>query len=240
MQKITRVAPPTFDFNIIDLTHTLEDNIPSFDLNCGFVQEIKSDYSDCTGEVKFRINQLKIENGIGTHVDAPAHCIPGGLSIEKLAFENLVVPCVVIDVSKSVHERYSVSVEDIKTFEIEYGEITEGQFVMIRTGWEMYWNDKEKYHNNYIFPSISKEASLYLLERGIAGIGIDTLSPDRPEDGYPVHKAILSSGKYIVENAANLQDLPIVGSFIVILPLKIKDATEAPVRLIGLIQKKLN
>jgi kynurenine formamidase len=50
-----------------------------------------------------------------------------------------------------------------------------------------------------------------------------------------VHKQLLGAGKYILENVTNLEGLPAKGSFILALPLKIKGGTEAPVRLIGLI-----
>ncbi len=123
----------------------------------------------------------------------------------------------------------------MKTFEQKYGLINSGSFVMIRTGWEQYWSTPKQYHNNHLFPSVSKDAAEYLLQRVVKGIGIDTLSPDRPEDGYPVHKIFLGAGKYIIENVANLKSLPIIGSFIFALPLKTKGGTEAPIRLIGLI-----
>ena len=74
-----------------------------------------------------------------------------------------------------------------------------------------------------------------LKKREIAGLVIDTPSPDKPEDGYPVHSLLLGANKYIVENATNLKLLPINGAFILALPLKIKDGIEAPVRLIGLV-----
>lgn len=73
------------------------------------------------------------------------------------------------------------------------------------------------------------------MSRGIVGLGIDTLSPDRLDDGYPVHRILLNSGRYIVENIANSEQLPPTGSFVMAFPLKIKQATEAPMRLIGLL-----
>jgi len=220
---------------IIDLTHCLDKNIPTWDGGCGFHREMKLDYSQCSTEVKFRVNGIKMDAGIGTHIDAPAHCIPNGFTIDQLPLNSLMVPCVVIDVSEIAHERYRVSPLDIKRFENKYGVLSPGRFVMIRTGWERFWNEPKKYHNNHIFPSVSKEAAEFLLERGIVGIGIDTLSPDIPESGYPVHAALLGSGKYIIENAANLHMLPACGSLILAMPMKIKDGTEAPVRLIALI-----
>jgi kynurenine formamidase len=46
----------------------------------------------------------------------------------------------------------------------------------------------------------------------------------------------LGKEKYLVENAAHLDDLPAQGSWILVLPMKIKDATEAPIRLIALVE----
>lgn len=220
---------------ILDLTHHLDETIPSWGGGCGFRHDLTMDYSDCTSEVKFRCQHIKMEAGIGTHLDAPAHCIPNSPTVDKLPIRDLIAPCVMIDVSKVAHERYSVSIEDIEIFEDRHGTMLPGQFVMIRTGWEQFWNEPEKYRNNHLFPSVSGEAAQLLLERQIVGLGIDTLSPDRPVDGYPVHAALLGHGKYIVENASNLSALPPWGSVILVLPIKIKGGTEAPVRMIALI-----
>jgi len=224
-----------FPYEIVDLTHTLHEGIPSWAGGCGFRHELKLDYGNCKTDVKFRVQQIKMHAGIGTHIDAPAHCVPGGMTVEQLSLQDLVAPCVVIDVSAAVHERYCISSQDIYDFEKEYGRIQPGSFVAIRTGWERFWNEPHKYHNNHIFPSVSKEAAELLLQRQIVGLGIDTLSPDRPEDGHPVHAAILGAGKYIIENIANSKGLPPVGSFILAFPPKAQGCTEAPIRLIALL-----
>ena len=157
------------------------------------------------------------------------------MTVDQIPASQLLAPCIVIDISGSDGENRRVSVEDIKNFEQQFFPIPPGVFVMIKTGWEQFWNNPEKYRNDYRFPSVSKEAALMLLERAICGIGIDTLSPDRPESGYPVHQLFLQSGRWIVENAANLNHLPQVGSFIMPIPIKVKAATEAPIRLLVLI-----
>ncbi len=66
-------------------------------------------------------------------------------------------------------------------------------------------------------------------------VGIDTLSPDNPKNDFPVHKLILEAGKYIIENVANTNLLPTNGSIICALPIKIKEGTEAPIRLVAMI-----
>lgn len=226
-----------FPYNIIDLTHALTPGIPTWDGDCGFVQTIKCDYSDCTTEVKFRTQEIKMKAGIGTHLDAPLHCFLTGKPIEELELENLIAPCVMIDVSSKVHEEYEVHQSDIEEFEKKHGIISPESFVIIHTGWGKFWNQPKKYRNNLLFPSISKQAATYLLERQIVGLGIDTLSPDCPKNGYPVHCLLLGAGKYIVENVAHAHTLPAIGSYSCVLPLKTMGATEAPVRLIALINK---
>ena len=225
----------TFPYQIIDLTHTLDEMIPSWTGGCGFHQEVKLDYKE--GELSFRVQQLKMHAGIGTHIDAPAHCIPGGLTVDQLSLQALSAPCVMIDLSHVAHERYSVSVQDVQAFEEIHGLIQPHSFVLIRTGWERFWGQKERYHNKHLFPSVSEDAALLFLKRDIVGLGIDTLSPDRPEDGYPVHKALLGARKYIVENVANAVKLPPIGSFTLALPLKTKGGTEAPMRLVALLKE---
>ncbi len=223
-----------FPFKIVDLTHNLSKDVPTWDGSCGFEHHLHHDY-DQNNIYKFRTNKIKMNEGIGTHIDAPAHCIPGSITIDQLSLQNLIAPCIVIDVSNRVHERYNVSVLDIQEFEKTHGTIQPGSFIIVRTGWEKFWHTPDQYRNNLIYPSIAGEAANFLLERQIVGLGIDTLSPDRPEDGYPVHAAILGVGKYIIENIANSETLPPVGSYTLALPIKIKGGTESPIRLIALI-----
>lgn len=233
-KKCTQLGIMKFPYKLIDLTHVVDGNTPTWDGGCGFHHELRCDYGDCKGDVKFRVQKLTMNAGVGTHMDSPSHCIEGARSIDQLLLRELVAECVVIDVSNKAHESYDVSVEDVKAFEGQYGKIPEGAFVMIKTGWERFWNEREKYRNDHKFPGVSKDAALMLLERGVCGLGIDTLSADRPESGFPVHQVLLGAGKYLVENAANLGELPCKGAFVMVLPIKIKGATEAPIRLIGL------
>ncbi len=226
------------DTEIIDLTHPLSSEMASWNGRCGFTQTIHLDYADCPTEVQFRVQQLKMHSGIGTHMDAPLHCVPGGLSILELDIHQFLAPCVVIDLSAKVHPDYLVSLQDIADFEAQHGEIPLHHLVIIRTGWDRHWADPIQYRNDLKFPSVSKAVAQYLVERSVVGLGIDTLSPDRPESGYPVHQVLLGAGKYILENVANASALPPMGAYGIALPLKIAEGTEAPLRLVALVNYK--
>ncbi len=225
-----------FPYKLIDLTHTLESGIPTWNGGCGFKHELDLDYDDCEGKDKFRVMNFWMHAGIGTHMDAPSHCIPGGKCIHEFDVNDLIFPCVVIDISAKADERYSLTPEDIRAFESKQGTIMKDSCVMIKTDWEKFWCSPEKYHNNHVFPSVSIQAANLLLQRGVAALGIDTLSPDRPEDGFKVHRAFLGNGKIVLENVAGLDKMPPMGSYIMALPIKVKQATEAPLRLVGLIE----
>lgn len=227
----------SFPYKIIDLTHDLCPDVPTWVGGCGFDHSIKSDY-DHKSLYQFRTHTIKMQEGIGTHIDSPAHCFLGKQTVERLHLEDLCTHCLVIDISSKAHESYKLSARDILEFEDKNGFIDAHTFVIIYSGWEKFWQQPDKYRNQYRFPSISLEAAEVLLERHVNGLGIDTLSPDTGEDGFPVHKAFLGAGKYLIENVANAHLLPEKGSFSLALPLKIQGGTEAPVRLVGLVPIK--
>lgn len=224
-----------FPYRVIDLTHDISPSMPTWEGGCGFQCEVLLDYGQCTTETRFCVQQFTFAAGIGTHIDAPAHCIPQGLSVEQLPLQTLIAPCIMIDVSSKAHADYCISPDDIVHFEHQHGLIPPRSFVVFHTGWARFWPDPAHYRNNLMFPCLTQATAALLIERDIVGIGIDTLSPDRPGRDYPVHRCLLGSGRYIVENVAHAEKLPAQGSFALILPMKIQSATEAPVRLVALV-----
>lgn len=226
------------DFKIIDLTHTIDSNIPTWDGNCGFNMKVICDYKDCKAPDLFRIQSAEfVKLGTGTHMDAPAHCIEGGNTIDAIPISDLVTDCVVINVSDVVDENYIIMPEVIENFEKENGKIKENSFVIFHTGWDKFWGDKTKYQNEYNFPSVHASTAKLLIERNIAGLGTDTLSADTGKNGFPVHRAILGAGKYLVENIKNADKLPATGSKVFVMPIKVSGGTEAPIRLIAVYEK---
>lgn len=223
------------EFKIIELTHGLLPEIPTWDGTCDFHLHQTLDYGDCTPPNLFRKHEIKMQLGTGTHMDAPAHVIAGGRTVDKLNLEELVCDCVMIDVSAKADSNYVIMSAIVDAFEKEHGEIKPNSFVIFYTGWDKSWDNIEKYRNDYKFPSVDISTAELLLRRNIAGLGVDTLSADTGANGFPVHQAILGADKYLVENVANAKELPPMGAKIFVLPIKIKNATEAPVRLIATI-----
>jgi kynurenine formamidase len=219
---------------LIDLTHSLTADAPTWDLTCGFHCNITTDYADSTIPVKFRVQQLTLPAGTGTHMDAPAHCFSGATTISDIPLNQLILPCVRIDVSQHADENYVISVADIEHFEHQYGAVPKHSLVIFYTGWDRFWDQPEQYRNNLQFPSVSAAAAELLLTREITGLGIDTLSPDCGHSQFPVHRLLLGANKYIIENVANAAQLSPNGAYAIALPIKLAEGTEAPIRLVGL------
>lgn len=222
--------------SLIDLTHTLTPDIPGWDGDCCFRLHTAVDYADCSAPNLFRVQKMECKAGVGTHMDAPAHCIPGGKTVDEIALQELVLPCVVIKI-KDAKEDFILMPEHIHACEEKHGKIHDGSFVIVHTGWDRHWTDAKKYRNDLQFPSIGEESAKLLLARGINGIGIDTMSPDAVGKDFPVHRLLLGAGKIIVENVANAGSLPEAGATVMIMPMKIGQGTEAPVRLSAVVQK---
>lgn len=223
------------NFTLIDLTHPLSSNIPTWDEGCGFyLESIQGDDS------LFRLQNISMPGGVGTHLDAPSHLFSHASPISEIPLEQLLAPACVINVSKKATTDYRISVDDIKQYEETYG-LVEG-LVIGYTGWDRLWANPKAYRNQDSkgerhFPAFSKEAAELLLTRNIVGLAIDTLSPDCGDPSYPVHTLLLGKGKYILENIANASLLPPKGAYVLSLPIPIQGGTEAPARVIGMIPK---
>lgn len=230
------------NFEAIDLTHPLDSSVPTWTGSCGFEYAIKMDYDQ-----GLRVMNYKCHAGVGTHMDAPAHFFRDGADISDIPLDQLIVPACVLNLSAKMHPDLFVMPEDVLDFENKWGKIGPNSLVLAYTGWDQYWNQRERYRNadasgRMHFPGYHVKTAELLLKRGVVGIGIDTFSPDGsnnlPENKYPVHECILGAGKYIIENAAHLSHMPPTGAFALALPLKIPVGSESAMRLVGLIPRR--
>ncbi len=223
-------------YRYIDLTHPITPMIPTWSGSVCF-QEKKEWHSDTNepSDFGFCLYEYTFTAGIGTHVDAPCHCFKGMKSIDAIDLTEMIAPMFVIDITSKAHETYLVSPEDIFEYETQYGKIVSKSHVFIRTGWSRFWNDRDRYRNGCQFPSIGKDAGEVLLQRGIQALGIDTLSPDTISSGFPIHRLMLQHNVLIVENVANLEQVPPYGALSGLFPMPFVGGSESPCRLIAMV-----
>jgi kynurenine formamidase len=226
---------------VVDLTHTLDEDTPYIPVPNITFPFRKTPIATVAknGVAAYR---WEIHEHLGTQIDAPNHFFEGGLSLDRLPVDSLVVPLVVIDVSAraATNPDTSLTVADIEAWERQHGRIVERAAVMMASGWDSRIKDAKAFVNADAsgvmhFPGFSPEAASFLARsRAVSGIGVDTLSLDPgPDVTYAAHRAWLATGKWGVELVANLREVPPAGATVFVGASKVRGATGGPVRLIA-------
>jgi kynurenine formamidase len=179
----------------------------------------------------------------GTHLDAPIHFPPGKTPVDKIPAAKLFGPAVVIDVRADGEKTadYQLPQSRIFDWERKYGRIPAGAIVLLRTGWAARWPDAKRYRNQdqnstMHFPGFSIEAAKLLLERGVNGLGCDTMSAEYgASKDFAVHRLTLGGGIYHLENLADLSGLPESGAFLIVAPIKLEGGSGGPVRVFAIL-----
>ncbi len=194
----------------------------------------------------YRMHTFTMWENIGTHVDSPSHFAvgKGKRTIDQLPLDQLIVPIAMINVQDKTasDEDYQLTVEDVKEWEAKNGRIMKGTLAVMNTGWYKKFSNPASYINQdengvLHFPGYSVAVAKLLLDRDVAGIGIDTMSLDPGNDpGFPVHNVILAANKYQIENMNNLDLLPATGAVAVIGVLPVREGSQAQARIIALLK----
>jgi kynurenine formamidase len=236
-------AQPAGFREVIDLTHTISSQVPTYELAdkpSYLARTVASIDKD-----GYFAREISVPEHFGTHLDAPAHFVPGMWTVEQIPAERLVAPLVVMDVRSNAKANadYQVSVDDVAKYERTHGQIPLNAVVIAHTGWDSRWNSASDYRNadskgTMHFPGYSLDAAKFLVEaRSVLGLGIDTLSIDYgPSQDFTVHHYTLAHSLYHLENVANLDRAPASGSLVVIAPMKLEGGSGSPVRILVLVR----
>jgi arylformamidase len=157
-----------------DLTRPVFGGMPVFPGDPEFTSE------ELTGE-GFRISRLSLGSHTGTHVDAPAHVHPDGLTLDRVPLEAFAGVARVLDV------RGSTEISPAQVLAAAGSRI-----VLLHTG-----NDEAH---------LSLEAAEFLHAHGTTTVGIDARSVD-PPGSLAVHRVLLRGPGLVVENLTGLDRL---------------------------------
>jgi len=183
----------------------------------------------------------------GTHLDAPSHFAKGRWSADEIPLNNLLGESVVIDVTEKASKNpdYLIESNDIEEWEKTNGKLPEDIILFFRTGYGAFYPDAKKYLGTdekgagavakLHFPSLDPAAALWLVKnRKIKAVGLDVASVDYGQSSdFKTHQVLYKENILGFENVANLDKLPVKGSYIIALPMKIKGGSGAPLRIIA-------
>jgi kynurenine formamidase len=232
----------------VDLTHAFHPGIPHWP---GFNNEerVTTYYYDPGIGIKgdgFLAHEYRIPGQWGTHCDPPAHFIKGKRFIDDISVKEMILPLVVIDVSKQAKKNpdYQITMNDVKAWEGKYGKIPERAFVAMRTDWSKRWPSKEKMANKddkgvAHYPGWSKKVLTYLYEeRKITASGHEPTDTDpgisTSKGDYSLEAYVLGQDKYQIELLTNLDKVPEYGAIAVVTFAKPKRGSGFPARVFAI------
>ena len=169
------------------------------------------------------MSRLEIDSHDGTHIDAPLHFIPGGMTIDKMPIETTNGPCRVIEIKDE---------KDITVKELEPYKIKAGERILFKTK-----NSPQVYNVptfEGVWVALTPESAEYLVTKKIRMVGLDYLTVahrEPPGDIKKVHQAFLSNGIFILE-AINLDGVPAGKYEMMCLTIRIENGDAAPCRVI--------
>lgn len=206
---------------IIDFTHKLENGLPVYP-GTPPPSFKKAASIEQNGWAEIRMD---VSTHMGTHMDAPAHIIPGGKSLDQLPLEQFMGKAFILDCS-----RVSIITKDMLDQNIE--KIRQSDFILFATNWDERWGKKSYFDQP---PTLSRDAAEFLVKKNIKGVGFDHISADTHEDSsLPIHNILLSNNVLIIENLTGLtKALDKIIDFYCI-PLRISDSDGSPVRAFGI------
>ncbi len=170
----------------------------------------------------YTVSRLDIGAHTGTHVDAPAHFIAGGTTVERLDLEVLVGPAWVV---------YAPEAE-VLTAEVLAGLAIPGgaERLLFRTRNSARWARGETaFFEDFV--GITEDGARWLVDREVRLVGMDYLSVSPFADPIPCHQVLLGAGVVLVEGL-NLHEIAPGAYRLVCLPLKIEGSEGAPARAI--------
>lgn len=238
----------SFD-QIVDLTHVFSEETVYWVTAKEFEFDIVAQGETDKGYYYSANNFATAEHG-GTHIDAPIHFSEKGQTVDEIPLHNLMGEAIKINISVKAlgNPDYQISTEDFMNWEKEKGtQIPDGSIILLETGFSKFYPDKMKYLGTdqrgekavqlLHFPGLSPEAAQWLVDnRKIKSIGIDTPSIDYGQSQYfETHVILLGQNIPAFENLTNLDKLPETGFKIIALPMKIKQGSGAPLRIVALL-----
>lgn len=235
------------DVRVVDLTHAFDESTVYWPTSPSQFELESLAHGVTEAGYFYSANRFCTPEHGGTHLDAPIHFAEGRQTAAEVPLERLMGSAVVIDVTEQARADadYVLTPADVRAFERRHGRIEPGTIVLLRTGWDRYWPDPERYlgpsapddASDLHFPGYGEEATRLLVEeRRVAALGLDAASIDPGNStDFMAHRIANAANVPGLENLKGLDRLPATGAVVIALPMKIAGGSGGPLRAVALV-----
>ena len=176
------------------------------------------------------MHRVQTISHIGTHIEAPYHCVQEGRDLAGIPLDQLVGEAVVLDLSALPPDSLA-GADELAAVAGQAGGVRQGDIVVLRTGYA-HRRATPEYERR---PSLTAGAMTYLVERGVKLVGTDLsgLEGPRTPGHLECHLALLEHDVPFIENLANLDALSRPRVFVCALPIPVRGLDAFPLRVIA-------
>jgi kynurenine formamidase len=210
---------PAHRGRIVDLSLTIDDRMR------GVQVEPKRRLADHG----WNATTLSLYSHSGTHMDAPAHFLPGGATLDEQDLSVCIGPARVIDLTP-IEPRALITSDSLGK---HAGNVQPGDRLLLRTDWYHHHGTPE-YRDQ--LPRISAQLAQWLVDRQVSLLGVEPPSVadvNNLEELTEVHHILMRGNVLIVEGLAHLDQLTTERVDFIALPLKVRDGDGSPIRAIA-------
>ncbi|CAN5668550.1 N/A [soil metagenome] len=212
---------------VVDLAHTITEGlvtypgipVPTLGSHLSFDGSVGV-YAEGT---EFSMGTITMAANTGTYLDTPAHRYRHGQDLADFPLERMVdLEGVVLATTERSIGAAALAHLDVR-----------GKAVLVATGHDRHFG-AEAYAVDH--PHLTADAAGWLVERGAALVGIDSINIDGTHTGErPVHTALLAAGIPVVEHLTGLDQLPPTGFRFTAAPPKVAGLGTFTVRAFALV-----
>jgi kynurenine formamidase len=209
---------------IVDLTHVIE---PTFaDAERKFIVNIHDALQEVPGTVRpegewYVMSDVELMDHVGTHIEAPLHCLKDGMDLSQIPLEKLIGEAVVLDLRDACSDS-GVTLEQVKKAVDDAGGLKRDDIVFCMMGETDYF---------------STGAIRLLVDSGIKLMGVDSAGIEIPHavsHANENHLALFRADIPLIERLANLEKLSKPRVQVYALPIPVKGLDAFPLRVIAI------
>ena len=209
---------------IVDLTYIIEPT-PS-DAERKFVVHKHDALEEVPGTVRpegewYIMSDVELMSHVGTHIEAPLHCLKNGMDLSQIPLEKLVGDAVILDLREACSYT-GVSLEQVKKATDDAGGITKKDIVFCMMGETDYF---------------STDSIRWLVDSGMKLMGVDSGGVEIPHSvshANENHLVLFRAEIPLIERLANLDKISRSRVRIYALPIPVIGLDAFPLRVIAI------
>ena len=209
---------------IIDLTRIIQPT--AADAQRKFVVRIHDALEEIPGKVRpegewYVMSDVDLMGHVGTHMEAPFHCLKSGADLSQIPLDRLVGDAVILNLTNASAEG-GVTLAQVQEAAKAAGGVRKGDLVFCRMGPTAYFST----------PPLK-----WLVDQGMKMMGVDSSGVELADDKTQAninHLVLFRAGIPLIENLANLEQLSRPRVKVYALPVPVRGLDAFPLRVIAI------